>query len=45
MSYFTDNKDWMPIYASEPIKNQRKQMVEFVEFALPLSKFGNNEQA
>lgn len=45
MSYFTDNKDWMPIYATEPIKNQRKSLVEWADFYLPLSKFGNNDQA
>ncbi|CAD8179864.1 unnamed protein product [Paramecium octaurelia] len=45
MSYFTDNKDWMPIHATEPIKYQKKQTVQFNDFYLPLSKFGNNEQA
>lgn len=43
MSYFTDNKDWMPIHATEPLKNIKKSILIWNEFFLPLSKFGNNE--
>lgn len=43
MSYFTDARDWMPIHATEPIKIQKNKTVQFKDFYLPLSKFGNSE--
>jgi hypothetical protein len=45
MSYITDSHEEIPIYASEAVHNHRNQLVQFREFLLSSSKFGNDENA
>lgn len=45
INYLTDLKDWMPVYNTDQEKNQKKAPVQWKEFYLSRSKFGNDENA
>ena len=42
ISMFQNSKDLLPIYGSDPVKNLKKQWVEFQMFQLNMSKFNNS---
>ena len=43
--FMTDAKDWIPVYQTDPEKGKKKEFVEWKEFQLSRSKFGNDENA
>ena len=45
INYFTEIKDWMPVYQSKPLKNIKKSFIQWDIFYLSGSKFGNDENA